>query len=52
MEKAMEIMIIICFLFTIFLAIIVVKDYIDLKRFINCYDNNFKEEYCEKYRNY
>ena len=35
-----------------FIIIMFVKTCIDLRNYRECYDNNFKEEYCEKYRNY
>ena len=32
--------------------IVFTVSYIRLARFKNCYDNNFKFPYCEKYKNY
>lgn len=35
-----------------FIIITFVKTCIDLRNYRECYENNFKERYCEKYRNY
>ena len=42
------ILLIVCFI----IFIVFVFSYFRLARFKNCYDNNFKYPYCEKYKNY
>ena len=42
------ILLMICFI----IFIVFVVFYIRLARFKNCYDNSFKFNYCEKYKNY
>ena len=37
--------------FTLLIMAFVIS-YVKLARFKNCYDNNFKFPYCEKYKNY
>lgn len=51
-EKDETIIGIIIILIWIFISISFIISYLQLNRFKYCYDNKFKFDYCEKYRNY
>lgn len=38
--------------FCLFIFLVFAISYFRLARFKNCYDNDFKFPYCEKYKNY